>query len=82
MLLDVYSKLPDKLPKLGVDLDLVGGRSLSGDYVSCVFEDRHSIGVEKLAVPLAHLTELELEPSFLVENLDLVVVSISHMMSF
>jgi len=78
MLQDVGSKLPDKLAVLGVDLDLVGGRSLGDDYVSCVLEDRHSIGVEKLAVPLSHLTELELEPSFLVENLDLVVVSIGH----
>ena len=39
---------------------------------------RHSVGVEQLAIPLADLSELELEPSLLVEYLYAVVVGVGH----
>jgi len=78
MLQDIGSKLPHKLPVLRVDLDLVGWRPFCDNDISRVLEDCHPVGIEKLAVSLSHLTELELEPTLLVENLYLVVVGVSH----
>ena len=50
---------------------------LGHNNVSAGLHHRHSVGVEQLAVPLPHLTELELEPALLVEDLDAVVVGVS-----
>ena len=51
---------------------------LGHNNVSAGLHHRHSVGVEQLAVPLPHLTELELEPALLVEDLDAVVVGVRH----
>lgn len=78
MLKDVGAKLSNKLSVLVVDLNLMCWRPLGHNNVSAGLHHRHSVGVEQLAVPLAHLTELELEPALLVEDLDAVVVGVRH----
>ena len=56
----------------------MGGRSLRHHNVSSLHNHGHSVGIQQLAVSLANLTELELEVPILVEDLDPVVVGVSH----
>jgi hypothetical protein len=48
---------------------LVRRRPLGDDDVAGVLDDGHAVRVEQLAITLAALAELELEPSLLVEDL-------------
>lgn len=77
MLQDVGSKLTNKLSVLIVDLDLMSRRSLSDNDVSRRFDDSNSIGIQKLSIPLSTFSELELESSFFVKDLNAMVVGVS-----
>ena len=73
-------------------LDLVSWRSLSDHNVSTGSNNCHTVGIQQLAVSFAHLDygltrqfdkisylpKLELEIAFSVEDLDAVVVGVSH----
>ena len=48
---------------------LVSRGPLGDDDVARVLDDGHPVGVEELPVALAAFSELELEPSLLVEDL-------------
>ena len=56
----------------------MGWGSLGDHYVSSLGNHGDSVGVQKLPVPLAHLTKLELKVAVLVEDLDPVVVGVRH----
>lgn len=78
MLQYVGPEFADKLPVLVVDLYLVCGRSFGDDNVPGRFHYGHAVRVQELPVSFAAFTELELEPAFLVEYLDPVVVGVRH----
>jgi hypothetical protein len=78
VLKNVGAKLAHKLAVLVVDLYLVCGRALCDDDVTRGLDHGHSIWVEQLTIAFATLPELELESALLVEDLDAVVVGISH----
>ena len=48
---------------------LVSRGPLGDDDVARVLDDGHPVGIEELPVALAAFSELELEPSLLVEDL-------------
>lgn len=71
-------ELSHKLPVLVVDLDLVSGGAFRDDNIPAVPNHSNSVGVQQLAVAFATFTKLELESTFLIEDLYSVVVCISH----
>jgi len=75
---DVGAELPHELTVLVVDLDLVGRGPLCDDDISARLDYSYPVRVEQLTVTLSNLTELELEPSLLVEYLDPMIVGIRH----
>ena len=56
----------------------MSGRPLSHHDVSSLDHHGHSVRIQQLAVSLANLTELELEPALLVKYLYAMVVGVGH----
>jgi len=76
VLQDVGAELANELAVLVVDLDLVRRRPLRHNNIPGRLHHSHTVGVEQLAIPLAHLSKLELEPTLFVENLYPVIVRV------
>lgn len=76
MLQNVGTEFTDELAVLIINLYLVRGTAFRDDDVARGFHDGHAIGVEELTVSFATLSELELEMTFFIENLNSVVVRV------
>ena len=74
----ISTKLAHKLSILVIDLDLMSGRALSYDDITTGSHHGNPVGIQQLSISLSTLSKLEFEPTLLVENLNSVIISVSH----